>query len=143
LARRRKSSLAVTAEQAQQALAFLVQEGKLAASEVGKALVRRERLIREVRELLAHLGVDGIEAGRTVRKRAVKAFRAAERTSRPARKRATHKITAATRKLYRLQGKYMSALRPLSKEARTGIKAIRKKSGIDAAIKAAKKRMTG
>jgi aminopeptidase N len=139
MARRRRSTLAVTAEEAQQALSFLVHEGKVAASEVQKALSHRERLIREIRERMAALGVESLEAGKTVRKRAVKAFRAAKKTSRPARKRATHRITAATRKLYRLQGKYMSALRPLSKEARAGIKAIRKKSGIDAAIKAAKR----
>jgi len=139
MARRRRSSLAVTADQAHQALSFLMHEGKVAASEVRKALSHRERLIREIRERMAQLGVEGIEAGKTVRRRAVKAFRVAEKTSRPARKRAGREITAATRKLYRLQGKYMSALRPLSKEARAGIKAIRKKSGIDAAIKAAKK----
>ncbi len=102
MARRRRSTLAISAEQAQQALAFLVHEGKLAANDVRKAFAR-------------------------------------EKASRPARKRARHKITAATRRLYRLQGKYMSALRPLSKEARAGIKAIREKSGIDAAIAAAKR----
>jgi hypothetical protein len=139
LARRRRSPLTVTAEQAHQALSFLIHEGKVAASSVQKALSRRERLVREVRERLAQLGLEGIEAGRTVRKRAVRTFRAAEKTSRPARKRAKHTITAATRKLYRLQGKYMSALRPLTKEARAGIKAIREKSGIHAAIAAAKR----
>jgi hypothetical protein len=139
MAKRRRSTLTITAQQAHQALSFLVHEGKVAASSVQKALSHRERLIREIRERMAQLGVEGVEAGKTVRRRAVKAFRAAEKTSGPARKRAKHKIAAATRKLYRLQGKYMSALRPLSKEARAGIKAIRKKSGIDAAIKAAKR----
>src|ERR1700736_3282678 len=103
---------------------------------------RGSSYFREDEANLEKLGVEGLEAGKTVRRRAVRALRTAEKTSRPARKRAKHKITAATRKLYRLQGKYMSALRPLSKGARAGIKAIRKKSGIDAAIKAAKK-MTG
>jgi hypothetical protein len=139
LARRRRSSFSVTAEQAHQALSFLMHEGKIAASEVRKALSNRERLIREIKERMVQLGVEGLAAGKTVRRRAVKALRAAEKESRPARKRARREITAATRKLYRLQGKYMSALRPLSKEARAGIKAIREKSGIDAAIKAAKK----
>jgi hypothetical protein len=141
LARRRRSSLTVTADQAHKALLFLMHEGKVAASEVQKALSHRERLIREIRDRMAQLGVEGLEAGKTVRRRALKALRTAEKTSRPARKRAKHRITAATRTLYRLQGQYMSALRPLTKEARAGIKAIRKKSGIDAAIKAAKRTM--
>jgi hypothetical protein len=127
LARRRRSTLAVTADQAHQALSFLIHEGKVAASSVQKALKRRERLVREIKERMAQLGVEGLEAGKTVRRRAVKAFRTAETTSRPAQKRARREITAATRKLYRLQGKYMSVLRPLSKEARAGIKAIREK----------------
>jgi len=139
MARCRRSTLAISAEQAQQALAFLVHEGKLAANDVRKAFARREKLIREIKERMAALGVEGIEAGKMARKRALKAFRTAEKASRPARKRAKHKISAATRKLYRLQGKYMSVLRPLSKEARAGIKAVREKSGIDAAIAAAKR----
>ncbi len=139
MARRRKSSPPITAEQAHQALLFLIHEGKVASRSVQKALSHRERLIREIRERMAQLGVEGLEAGETLRKRTVKAFRAAEKTSRPARKQAKRRITAAARKLYRLQGKYMSVLRPLSKEARAGIKAIREKSGINVAIAAAKR----
>src|SRR5260370_15862477 len=57
MATRRKTSLALSAEQAQQALTFLVHEGKLAASEVRKAFDRREKVIREIKERMAQLGV--------------------------------------------------------------------------------------
>jgi hypothetical protein len=49
------------------------------------------------------------------------------------------RISAATRKIYQQQGRYMAALRPLTKEARAKIKAMREKSGVRAAIAAAKR----
>jgi hypothetical protein len=146
LARRRRSSLTVTADQARQALSFLVQEGKVAAGEVRKALSRRERLIREIRERLEKLGVDGLELTTRLAKGATRKIRAARKSLRrprqapqPVRKRAKPRISAATRKIYQAQGRYMAALRPLSKEARTEIKAVREKSGINAATAAAKR----
>ena len=134
---RRRRSLALSAEAAQAALSFLVQEGKVAASEVQKALQRREKLVRELREKLASLGVEGLKVARRARKSAIAQAKAAEKTSRPARKRVSREISAATRKLYQAQGRYMAALRPLAKGARKKIKAIRAKSGIEAAIKEA------
>src|SRR5712691_1655057 len=136
---RRRSTLALSAESAQQALSFLVHEGKLAANEVQKALKRRERLVREVRRRLAELGAEGLEFAGNVGSTTATGLRRAERASRPARKRARRTISAATKKAYQAQGRYMAALRPLSKAARFKIKAIRKASGVDAAIAAAKK----
>ena len=49
------------------------------------------------------------------------------------------KISAATRKLYQQQGRYMAALRPFSKEQRAKVKAIREESGVRAAIAVARK----
>jgi hypothetical protein len=129
---RRRTSLTLSAEAAHQALAFLIHEGKLATNEVSKALQRREKLVREIREKLAALGGEGLAATRRV-------VKTAEKSSRPARERARRAVSQAARKIYQAQGRYMAALRPLSKAARKQIKSIRKKSGIDAAIKEAKK----
>ncbi len=56
MATRRRSALVLSGEQARQALAVLVQEGKVKAVEVRQALQRRERLIRELRARLTALG---------------------------------------------------------------------------------------
>jgi hypothetical protein len=63
MARRRRSALALSAEHAQQALAILIQEGKLKAGEVRKALQRRDRLIRALRASLAALGAGAARVG--------------------------------------------------------------------------------
>ncbi len=55
MARRRRSSLAFSADQARAALGFLIDEGQLAAGEIQKALQRRDRLIRALRASLAAL----------------------------------------------------------------------------------------
>ena len=135
MARHRRSSLALSGEHARQALSILVQEGKLKAIEVTKALQRRDRLIRALRASLAALetGVNGLGkrllGDRVSRK---------PRTVRRKVARRKPRISPATRKIYQQQGRYMAALRPLSKQQRAKVKAIREKSGVGAAIAAAK-----
>lgn len=135
MARRRRSS-AFSGKQAEQALAFLIQEGKVAASEVQKALQRRERLIRELKTRLAEIGSESAAASGRFAKSAVRQWRSAEKASRPARKRA---VSAATKAARQAQGRYMAAVRLLSKEARKQIREIRASKGVRAAIAAAKK----
>lgn len=89
-----------------------------------------------MRERLAKLGIEGLELGTRVARRARGELRAAKRVSRPTRK---HAISAAARKMYQQQGRYMAALRPLSKVARKKMKAIRERSGVNTAIAAAKR----
>ena len=72
MAKRRKSLASLSQEQAHQALTFLVQEGKLAAGAVQKALDNRERLIREIRERLVKLGVESVRMAERVGKTAGK-----------------------------------------------------------------------
>ena len=132
MARGRRSTLSFSGNQARQALAVLIQEGKLAAGEVRSALLRRERLIQALRSSLAALehGVG------TLRRRIPKP------ATRPVAKRVARRkprISAATRKMYQAQGRYMAAVRQLPKEARAKVKAIREKSGVAAATRAAKK----
>jgi len=140
MAKRRKQALALSGEHARQALAILIQEGKLAASEVKKALQRRDRLVRALRASLAALGEGVGKMGRRVGKAGP--FPLVSRTARRTRPRrgrkAKPRISAATRKKYQQQGRYMAALRPLPKADRAKIKAIREKSGVRAAIAAAK-----
>ncbi len=141
MARRRRSSLALSGEQARQALAVLIQEGKLAVADVRKALGRRDRLVRALRASLTALGEDVGKLGRKAVKGASLPVLAgiARTAGGRAVRRAKPKISTAVRKMYQQQGRYMAALRPLTKPARAKIKAIRAKSGVRAAIAAAKR----
>jgi hypothetical protein len=136
MARRRRSSLALSGDQARAALAVLIQEGKLAASEVRKVLQRRDRLIRDLRAKLVALEAGVVTAGRRVLK---DGFFPMARKAETAKRRRKPRISAATRKMYRQQGRYMAAVRQLPKAARAKVKAIREKSGVQVAIAAAKK----
>ena len=137
MARHRRSSLALSGDQARAALAILIQEGRLAAGEVRKALQRRDRLIRALRASLAALEAGAVTVGKRVTGTLSVARKA--RTARRNVARKKPRISAATRKIYQQQGRYMAALRNLSKEARAKIKVIREKSGVRAAIATAKK----
>lgn len=132
MARRRRSILDISAEEARHALVFLIHEGKVAVAEVDKALKRREHLLRELKSRLAALGEGGAAAGARLGKTTTRQWRA----SRPARRRA---VSAATKAARRAQGHYLAAVRRLSKSARKQVKAIRAKSGVSAAIAAARK----
>ncbi len=134
MARRRRSSLVLSGDQARAALAVLIQEGKLGASEVIKALQRRDSLIRALRASLAALEQGAARVGRQFKGKAKAAKRPAKRRK--------PRISPATRKMYQQQGRYMAALRNLPPTARARVKKIRGKSGVQAAIAAAK-RMTG
>jgi hypothetical protein len=140
MARHRGSSLGLSGEQAQAALAVLVHEGKLKASEVKKALQRRDRLIRALRASLAALETGAVGVGKRLFKGSPPTARKA-RTAKRKVARSKPRISAATRKIYQQQGRYMAALRNLSLEQRARIKAIREKSGVRKAIAAARSRL--
>ena len=131
--KRRKSSALprISAEQARQALQVLVAEGRVAAAEVSRALKRRERLVRELRARLHSLGE---EVARAAREAAP-----SRKTQAVVRRRATKAITAAQRAARQAQGKYLGAIRRLSKASRAKVREIRKSDGVRAAIAAAKK----
>jgi hypothetical protein len=139
MARRRRSSLALSAERAQQALAVLVHEGKLRAGEVMKALQRRDRLIKALKASLTALETGVGIVGKRLFADRVRRRPGRAQTMKPKATRRKPRISAATRAKYRLQGKYLSVLRPLSKAQRARVKAVRAKSGVQAAIAAARK----
>src|SRR5215467_10632998 len=116
----------------------MVSEGKLAARDVVRALERRQKLIHEIRQRLAALGESSAvlvsKVARDVKPILAKRGRRAAKAGRAGAKRV---ISAATRAKYQAQGRYMAAVRRLSKPVRARIKKIREKSGVDAAVKAA------
>src|ERR1022692_3896267 len=133
---RPRKLVALSQEQAHQALTFMVHEGKLKWSSVEKALKNREKLVQEVKERLAALGVEGLGLAKRATSGAAKVVRRAEKATRKPRQKAVSAAVKATRQA---QGRYLGSIRQLSKAMRKKIKAIREKSGVDAAIAAAKK----
>lgn len=129
-------ALKLSQEEAAKALQVLVSEGKLAARDVYGALKRREKLVRDIRERLHALGVEGVELAGEIRRTAVTRFKSAEEASREPRRKA---VSAARRAAMQAQGRYLAAIRQLSKQARAKIKAVREKSGVKTAIAAAKR----
>ena len=130
--RKTKKALKLSAEHAAVALQLLIEEGKIAATDVTRALRKREKLIRDLRTRLAALE----KAARPAARRIAKAGRKAVRRARPQARRALSRAQQVAR---RAQGQYLAAIRRLSKDARVRIKAVRKQAGVAAAIKAARK----
>jgi len=129
--RKTKKALRLSAEHAAAALQLLIEDGKVAVSDVTRALQRREQLIRDLRARLSTLE----EAARPAARRLAKASRQAVRRARPQARRA---VTRAQKLARQAQGRYLAAIRGLTKEARAKVQAIRKSSGVAAAIKAAR-----
>ncbi len=141
MARRRRQSLALSGEHARQALAVLIQEGKLAVGEVKKALQRRDRLVRALRASLAALEAGVVKVGQRVLKDGPFPMAGKRKTAKRRAVRRKPRISAATRKMYQQQGRYMAAVRQLPKASRAKVEVIREKSGVKAAIAAAKSRL--
>ena len=129
LKRKTQKSLKIKTHHAAHALHLLIAEGKLTTGHVTDALKRREKLIAALRSSL-----DALERGEIAAME-----RTGRKTTRRVQPKAKRRLSAATRAKYRLMGKYMGTVRPLPKAAKAKVKAIREKSGIRAAIAAAKK----
>jgi ABC-type phosphate transport system auxiliary subunit len=126
---RRKTVKAVqlTGQHAAYALQMLIEDGKIAGRDVVQALKRREKTVRELRARLTALGED-------VSKSVVRAANGSARIQK-----ARKQISKAQRTARQAQGRYMAAVRQLSKDARKKVKVIRAKSGVDAAIREARR----
>lgn len=131
---RRKTSkaLKVSAHHAAAALKMLIEEGKIAAGDVARALDRREKMIKQLRARLSALE----DASGPAARKLLNASRSGIRRAAP---RARKAISRAQRIARQAQGRYMAAVRRLSKGARAKIREIRSRSGVDAAIRAAQK----
>lgn len=127
--RKTQKTLKITADRAAHVLHILIAEGKLTAKHVADALKRREQLIHDLRQRLEALERGAVSAIETTgRKIARKVTTTAKRRMSPAR-----------RSALKLHGRYLGHIRMLPKTAKTKIKAIREKSGVQAAITTARK----
>jgi hypothetical protein len=122
-----RKRLSLGQEEAAQALRMLISEGRVATREL-RAMLRRQKLIERLRRRLAALEAEGFAAGRNVR-----------RSARHSVRRAKRQVSAARRAAMKAQGKYLAAVRRLPKAARNKMRAIRERSGVNAAIAAARR----
>jgi hypothetical protein len=121
-----RSNSSLAQARAAQALQVLIEEGKLKAQDVTRALARREAIIRELHDRLAALG-ENLTGG-------------ARRPPRGGKARVRRgQITKAQRAARQAQGRYLGAIRRLSKAERAKVKTIREKKGVRAAVAAAKR----
>ena len=125
--RNTRRTLKFTPEYAARALHILIADGKIAASDVAAALKRREKTIRELKDRLAALEGSVVAKVRGATRKAKKEGRRKLR------------LSATRRAALKAHGKYLGAVRMLSKGSRAKVKAIREKKGVRAAIAAAKK----
>jgi ABC-type transporter Mla subunit MlaD len=130
--RKTRKALRISAEHAAVALHLLIEDGKIAAGDVRRALKNREKLIQDLRARLTALERAAAPAARRI-------ARAGQRAVRKAKPKVRRALSRAQKTARRAQGQYLGAIRRLSREAREQIKAIRKQSGVAAAIKAAKR----
>jgi hypothetical protein len=129
--RQRRTSPNFPLQRAAQVISILLHEGKLKLRDVTRALARREKMIRELRDRLASL-----EAGASGVMRKTRRLR---RKGSETPRKVARKISKAQRAARQAQGRYLGAIRQLSAEARAKVKEIRAKSGGRAAIAAAKR----
>jgi hypothetical protein len=121
LKRKNQTRIRIAAKDAAKALHLLIAEGKIAAKDITNALQRRQAMIADLRKRLAELEAGVVSAGRAI-----------ERT-------AKRRLTAKRRAALKLHGQYLGYVRTLSSAAKAKAKAIRKKSGVRAAIAAARR----
>ena len=121
-------TLNITADRAAHVLHILIADGKLTAKHVSEALKRREEMIHELRQRLAALEQGAVSA---VEKAGRKVARKAARTAR-------RRMSPARRAALKMHGRYIGHIRTLPKAAKAKVKAIRERSGVHAAIRAAR-----
>jgi hypothetical protein len=114
----------LTDSEARRAIAVLISQRKLRPTQVAAAVRAHDRMVSELRQRLATLE-NGIALDRVRRPRATK------KTRKP--------ISAKRRAAMVRQGKYMAAIRRLSAQNRTKVKAALKSKGYSAAMQEAKR----
>jgi hypothetical protein len=128
VARRRQRFPDLSGNEAIAALRWLVARGTIRAAHITDALKRREQLVEEIKQRLELLGGEGL--------RFLRGPEGLDR--RPSSLRARKRVSAKARAAWKTQGRYLGAVRALSPANRAKVKAIREKSGVRAAITAAK-----
>lgn len=120
----------LTGEQASGVLKWLVVTGRVRNAQIRKAIRDRDELVAEVKSRLEALGGEGLKflTGPAAIQR------------RPKRRR--RKASAKARAAWRAQGRYLAAVKGLSKADRLRIRTFREKNGVAKAIAAAKRLAT-
>jgi hypothetical protein len=130
VAGRKKAPLPkLSAEDALAALRWLHATGVVTAKQIAGALRKREELVEEIRQRLEALGGHGA--------RFLTGVAALKRP--PAAIRRRRKISVRAQAVWRAQGRYMAAVRRLSKANRAKVKRIREAKGVAEAIAAARR----
>jgi hypothetical protein len=132
LKRQTRNTLNITPDRAAHVLHILIAEGKLTAKHVSDALKRREQMIHELRQRLEALEQGAVSAIKTT----------GRKVARRVKRKPKRKMSGARRAALKLHGQYLGHIRTLPKAAKAKVKAIREKSGVHAAIKAARKMAT-
>ena len=115
----------ITPEEALAALRFLVEKGRLKNDEIRRAVKAHAERVEELKARLKALSGEGLRF-----------LRGPEALRRRTRQR---RVSAKARAAWKAQGRYLAAVRRLSKAERLKIRAVRLKSGVGAAIAEAKK----
>jgi hypothetical protein len=114
----------------------LIHDGKIKASEIRTAIKRRERLLKELRGQLTVLG-EGYPGRLKIGPPTLRIVPNPPPTGR--RRKRRQPVSPARKAAMKAQGRYLAAVRPLSKANRAKVRAIREKSGVTKAIAAAKR----
>jgi len=123
----------LTAADAHTALRWLHATGVVTAKQIAGALKKRQELVSEIKARLKELASLQALGGDSAR--FVTSSAALRRPTRRRHRKATAKAVAA----WRAQGRYLAAVRLLSKTARLKVKKIREAKGVGMAIAAAKR----
>lgn len=117
----------LSADEARVVLRWLHATGQVTSAQIRGALAKRETLVQEIRAELERLGKPGEELQRI------------GRLERRFAKRPRPAPTVAQQSAWRAQGRYLAAVRRLSKAERAKVKAIRERKGLGAALAAARR----
>lgn len=130
--RQARNRLKLSIDSASHALHVLIADGKIAASDVARALKRREQMIRDLQQRLAALL--GGKVGPSPMKKILR-----KRVARKVERKAKRRMSGTRRAALKLHGKYLGHIRMLPKAAKARVKKIRGTAGVHAAIRAARK----
>lgn len=126
----------LTPSESHYVLHALLSSGALRATQVEKALRGRADEIRMLRERLASLESISPASGGSASKPGGRR-RGRRAAAKPAAARPRRRMSAKTRALRRLQGKYMGLVRGLKVSEKARVRAVREKQGMAAAIQLA------
>ena len=126
MAERLKDLSTITPDDALAALRWFVATRKLSVAQVSRALRDREAFLSEVNAKLEAFAGEGLRF-----------LGPASFQKRPRRR--AKKASAKARAAWKAQGRYLAAVRRLSKADRVKVRAIRRKNGVRAAIAEAKR----